>query len=306
MTRRYNGVIFNNYGTFRKSAGSDASQTLLPAGTFVNNLGTLDAQAGWLTLQGGFSLTNGLVNFGINGLTNYGKINLSGAAALTGAVSANLNNGYIPIGGNSFTNLYYGSFTGLFTNATLPFADAWTTNYFPTYFVLNVLNARPVFSALPTNTFVVNELTALNVTNMATDLDIPAQTLTYGLVAGVSGMTLNSANGILTWTPPQTNSPSTNIVSVAVTDNGSPALSATNTYTVIVKEVNVPPSLPTIATQIVNELTLLTVTNAATNFNIHSTITGYRLVNPPSNMSHQRRRSHHVDARAGAKPRPQI
>ena len=45
-----------------------------------------------------------------------------------------------------------------------------------------------------------------------------------------------------------------------------------------------PPSLPTIATQIVNELTLLTVTNTATNANIHSTITGYTLVSPPSNM----------------------
>ena len=43
-------------------------------------------------------------------------------------------------------------------------------------------------------------------------------------------------------------------------------------------------SLPTISTQIVNELTLLTVTNTATNANIHSTITGYTLVSPPSNM----------------------
>ena len=52
----------------------------------------------------------------------------------------------------------------------------------------------------------------------------------------------------------------------------------------IVKEVNVAPSLATVSTQIVNELTLLTVTNAATNANIHAAITGYRLVNVPSNM----------------------
>jgi hypothetical protein len=120
-----NGVVFNNYGTFRKSAGSDASQTTLQSGVSIKNAGRLDAQAGWLALQGGYTLTNGTVNFGINGLTNYGKVNLSGAAALGGTVSANLNNGYIPIGGNSFTNLYYGSFTGLFTNTILPFADAW-------------------------------------------------------------------------------------------------------------------------------------------------------------------------------------
>ena len=35
------------------------------------------------------------------------------------------------------------------------------------------------------------------------------------------------------------------------------------------------PALPVIPTQTVNELTLLTVTNTATNANIHSTIAGY-------------------------------
>jgi hypothetical protein len=97
-------------------------------------------------------------------------------------------------------------------------------------------------------------------------------------------MTVNSSSGVFSWTPPQTNSPSTNVVSVAVVNNGAPPLSATNTFTVVVREVNVPPSLPTISTQAVNELTLLTVTNTATNSNIHSTITGYSLVTPPSNV----------------------
>ena len=205
-------------------------------------------------------------------------------APLVGTISANLNNGYIPIEGNSFTNLYYGSFTGGFTNTVLPFADAWTTNYFPTYYVMTVLNSRPILAALTTNTFVVNELTTLNVTNSATDLDIPSQTLTYSLPGATNGMSINFATGVFSWTPQQTNSPSTNSVIAVVTDNGVPPLSATNLYTVIVREVNVPPSLPTIATQIVNELTLLTVTNSATNANIHSTITGYTLVSAPSNM----------------------
>jgi hypothetical protein len=279
------GTVVNNYGTFRKSAGSDASQTTLPAATAINNYGEIDSQAGWLVFQGGYDLTNGTVNFGLNSRTNYGKISLSGAATLTGTVSANLNNGYIPINGNSFTNLYYGSFSSSFTNTVLPFADAWTTNYFPTYLVFTVLNARPVLAPLPTNSFVVNELTALSVTNTATDLNIPTETITYSLASGLPGMTVNSATGVFAWTPPQTNSPSTNVVSVAAINNGVPPLSATNTFTVIVKEVNVPPTLPTVATQIVNELTLLTVTNTATNSNIHSTITGYGLVNPPTGAS---------------------
>jgi len=208
---------------------------------------------GVISLQGGYSLTNGILNFGINNLTNYGQISLLGAAGLTGTVSANLNNGYQPISGNSFTNLFYGSFTGLFTNTNLPSADAWGTNYYPTFFVLTVLNARPTIASITNQT--VNELTTLTLTNTATDLDVPAQTLTFSLASAPNGMTitpLSTNAGVIHWTPQQTNSPSTNTVSVVVTDNGSPSLSATNTFLVIVREVNVAPTLSNISTQTVS------------------------------------------------------
>jgi hypothetical protein len=98
-----------------------------------------------------------------------------------------------------------------------------------------------------------------------------------------------NASGVITWVPAQAQSPSTNLITTVVTNSDiydlvNPILTSTNTFTVIVREVNVPASLPVISTQIVNELTLLTVTNAATNANIHATITGYTLVNPPGNM----------------------
>ena len=70
-----------------------------------------------------------------------------------------------------------------------------------------------------------------------------------------------------------------------MTDNGSPALSATNSFTVTVQEVNVAPSLPVIPAQAVQVQSLMTVTNTATNANIHSTISGYRLVNSPAGTS---------------------
>ena len=62
-------------------------------------------------------------------------------------------------------------------------------------------------------------------------------------------------------------------------------MTATNKFTVVVEEVNTAPVLPVIPTQTVNALALLTVTNTATNGNIHSIITGYGLVNPPAGMS---------------------
>jgi hypothetical protein len=70
-----------------------------------------------------------------------------------------------------------------------------------------------------------------------------------------------------------------------VTDNGSPPMSATNSFTVIVKEVNVAPVLPVVSTQTVSTSTLLTVTNTASEPNIHATTIGYQLVNPPAGMT---------------------
>ena len=48
------------------------------------NTGTVDAESGILSLDGGYALAGGTLNFGITSLANFGQINLSGAAALTG------------------------------------------------------------------------------------------------------------------------------------------------------------------------------------------------------------------------------
>jgi len=273
------GTYFDNAGIFRKTGGT-AAGTIIANGVSFTNTGTLDAQVGLISLQGAYDLTNGDLNFGLNSLTNFGQISLTGAALLTGKASANLNGGYIPVEGNSFAVLSFGSEAGAFTSTNLPFADAWATNYTTTNFVLQVLNSRPILATVTNRS--VNELTTLTVTNTATDLDQPPQTLTFSLITGPSGMTINSSTGVLTWTPAQTNSPSTNTVSVVVTDNGAPALSATNTFLVYVIEVNQKPTLPVVGSQTVNVLATLTVTNTATESNIHATNTGYQLIGAPS------------------------
>jgi len=238
-------------------------------------------QSGTLNLTESYSLTNGTLNFGISSATNFGIINLSGSpAALAGMVSANLNNGYVPSADSSFPVIAYSSESGVFTNFNLPFAVAWQTNYGSMNFTLNVLNVRPALAVITNQT--VNELTTLTVTNTATDSNLNA-TLSYSLLNAPGNMIIN-ASGIITWTPAQTQSPSTNTVVVSVTDNGTPPLSATNSFTVIVNEVNVAPALPVIAQTNVNELTLLTVTNTATDSNIHSMV-GYALVSPLTGMS---------------------
>ena len=103
----------------------------------------------------------------------------------------------------------------------------------------------------------VNELTLLTVTNAATESNIHA-TLGYRLLSPPAGMLIDS-RGIITWTPQQSQSPSTNLITTVVTNNDpydliNPHLSATNTFTVVVLEVNVAPVLRTIATQNAKEL----------------------------------------------------
>src|SRR5207248_10654309 len=49
-----------------------------------------------------------------------------------------------------------------------------------------------------------------------------------------TGANLDASSGVFTWTPGNAQSPSTNIVTIQVADNGTPSLSATQTFTIFV------------------------------------------------------------------------
>jgi len=83
-------------------------------------------------------------------------------------------------------------------------------------------------------------LTPLTVTNTATGINVHA-TVAYSLVNPPAGMAISSG-GVITWTPATSQGPSTNtIITVATStdplDAVNPQLSATNTFTVVVKPV---------------------------------------------------------------------
>jgi hypothetical protein len=137
-----NSIVFNNAGTFRKSAGT--GQTVFAYnGVFLNNTGNLDAQTGVIALASGGNFTGGTLNFGLNSSNNYGQISFSGAMALTGTVSANLNNGFIPAASNSFSVLSYGSETGSFSSTVLPPGSVWTSLYGATTYTITVVSNLP-------------------------------------------------------------------------------------------------------------------------------------------------------------------
>jgi O-glycosyl hydrolase len=84
---------------------------------------------------------------------------------------------------------------------------------------------------------IINAGMTLVVTNVAADTDLPPQTLTFSLLTAPTNATLimtDGTNGIFTWRPPVSRADTTNLVSVQVSDNGTPNLTATNNFTIIV------------------------------------------------------------------------
>lgn len=149
---------------------------------------------------------------------------------------------------------------------------------------VNEINRPPVLT-VPVNQ-TQDELTLLSVSASATDPDLPVNTLTFSLVAPPAGMAIDPVSGLITWTPSEAQGPSTNVITVVVTDFNPDAvneqhLSVTNTFTVIVNEVNVPPVLPAQTNRTIAELTTLTVTNTATDADLPVNGLAYQLVNPP-------------------------
>ena len=144
---------------------------------------------------------------------------------------------------------------------------------------VNEVNVAPVLPGQADRT--IDELTTLSVTNPATDSDIPANTLSYSLVSPPAGAGISSS-GVITWTPTEAQGPGTYTLTTIATDNGSPVLSATNRFTITVNEINVAPVMPRQTNRTINELTLLTVTNTATDSDLPANPLTYSLVNQPS------------------------
>jgi hypothetical protein len=104
--------------------------------------------------------------------------------------------------------------------------------------IVTEVNTAPV--VVPAGVRRVSEGNALGFTLVASDADVPMQRLTHALVSGPEGLTV-SPSGAVSFRPTEAQGPGTNLVMVRVSDDGIPALAATNAFTVIVTEVNTAP-----------------------------------------------------------------
>lgn len=142
------------------------------------------------------------------------------------------------------------SVTPWITSASLslaPQSPVTISNYSFTYRIpaLSVVtfvgqgNTPPSLGAVPDQT--INPGVSVLVTNIATDSDLPPQTLTFGPANTFpSYATVNATNGIFMWRPLVSQANTTNVIQVQVVDSGQPNLSATNSFKVIVNSISPP------------------------------------------------------------------
>jgi hypothetical protein len=95
------------------------------------------------------------------------------------------------------------------------------------------VNNPPLLAAI--NDQIIHAGTTLRLTNIASDKDVPAQTLAFSLDPGFpAGAIIDPATGLFAWSATAVQAGTTNPVTVRVTDNGTPALSAARSFTIIV------------------------------------------------------------------------
>ncbi|HZO54405.1 MAG TPA: putative Ig domain-containing protein, partial [Bryobacteraceae bacterium] len=96
-------------------------------------------------------------------------------------------------------------------------------------------NSAPALAPIANRT--INEGRLLSITNSALDFDLPHQTLTFSLAPGApAGATVDSASGVFQWRPAEFQGGTTNAFAILVADNGSPAMTATQRFSVIVRD----------------------------------------------------------------------
>jgi hypothetical protein len=147
---------------------------------------------------------------------------------------------------------------------------------------VNEVNSAPML-AVPTNQ-TISELGPWSANATASDADLPTNTLTFELVSGPANLTV-SPGGLIGWTPGEDQGPSTNTITLRVFDNGTPSLGATNSFSLVVSEVNSAPMLTMPTNQTISELGLWSASATATDADLPTNTLAFELVSGPSNLT---------------------
>jgi hypothetical protein len=97
---------------------------------------------------------------------------------------------------------------------------------------VTVSNTAPTLNPISDQS--INPGANLSIAGVASDPDVPPQSLSFGLAAGPRNAAVDSSSGAITWRPAVAQANTTNLFTVTVTDDGTPNLSASQSFNVIV------------------------------------------------------------------------
>ena len=97
---------------------------------------------------------------------------------------------------------------------------------------VNEVNLPPALKEITSHSVHAGML--VNFTNSATDADVPPNAMSYSLEAAPSGASVDADTGVFAWHTGDAHAGTSNYVTVRVTDNGVPAMSAAESFAVLV------------------------------------------------------------------------
>ena len=196
----------------------------------------LSANPTSLTVSGGTNGTSAITVTAIDGLNACYTFSVSN---LPGGVSATFTNNPITGGASLLRLTASNNVISGTTNVTV-IATAGLISHTKTIALTltGLANTPPVLAAISNRTVNVGQTVAF--TASATDTDSPPQTLTFALLAGATNATFNTNSGAFSFRPLVTQANSTNNFTLKVSDNGSPSLSATQSFAVMVNPLAAP------------------------------------------------------------------
>jgi len=101
---------------------------------------------------------------------------------------------------------------------------------------LTVGNNAPLLPAI--GNYAINVGVTVSFTNLATDADVPTQSLSYSLVNGPTNATLDVSSGAFEFRPLVTQAGSSNFVTIQVADNGEPSLNVSQSFSILVNAIS--------------------------------------------------------------------
>lgn len=279
------------------------TNTAAPPGTYVIDVKVTDDQLP------PFSVTN---NFSVTVLPLPPPVltvsNQTVAIGQTLAVTMSATNAYLPNSTFTFslpspsTNAWMDTNKGVltWTNTTAPsgtysIAVKVADNSNPPLVATNsfTVTVTPPPTLIVPGTQTIHAGQTLTATIFATNPFLPGSAFTFSLPSPSTNYWITTSgvltwtntgihNGILTWTNNSV-SPGTNHIYVAVTDNSSPAMSATSNFDLIFLPP-LPPTLSVPDTRTIYAGQTLVVTNLATNTNLPGALYTYALLAGPAGM----------------------